>query len=87
MGGHYIGLMELCDRTGLAEGFLRRLADAGELPMLKVGRRRMFDPEIVQDVLAARAANEAKAVREKIATDEWCSAPPPSPGAQEERRG
>lgn len=49
-----VSLPELSDLTGLPMAWLRREADAGRLPCLRVGRRRMFDPEAVRKVLAAR---------------------------------
>lgn len=51
----FISLPELAERLGLSENWLKQSADAGEIPMLKTGTRRMFDPEAVERVLAERA--------------------------------
>ena len=39
----FVSLGTLAARLGLPEKYLRGLADAGSLPVLLVGRRRMFD--------------------------------------------
>jgi excisionase family DNA binding protein len=55
MGTKFISLPALADLTGLPESWLRRAADSGEIPFLRIGRRRMFDPTAVERVLARRA--------------------------------
>jgi len=40
---------------GLPAAWLRREADARRVPCIRVGRRRMFDPDAVMRALAARA--------------------------------
>lgn len=47
-------LDELSDRTGLPAAWLRREADAGRLPCICAGRRRMFDLAAVLSALAER---------------------------------
>jgi hypothetical protein len=47
-------LNQLADATGLPLAWLRREADAGRLPCLLAGRRRMFDLDAVLKVLAER---------------------------------
>jgi excisionase family DNA binding protein len=51
MATKLISLAELSDLTGLPMAWLRREADEGRLPYLRVGRRRMFDPEAVRAAL------------------------------------
>lgn len=51
---------ELADRTGLPVAWLRREADAGRVPCMRVGRRRMFSLTAVQDALAARQAADTR---------------------------
>lgn len=53
-----LSLNELAERTGLPAAWLRREADEGRLPCLRVGRRRMFDPDLVQQALAERQVRE-----------------------------
>jgi hypothetical protein len=54
---HFICLPELSERTGLPQAWLRRAADAGEIPSLRVGRRRMF---LLKDVLGVIASGTTK---------------------------
>ena len=53
-----LSLSELAERTGLPLAWLRREADEGRLPCLRVGKRRMFDPERVRRDLARRQTRE-----------------------------
>jgi hypothetical protein len=43
---------DLSERTGLPLAWLRREADAGRLPCIRAGRRRMFDLAAVMNELA-----------------------------------
>lgn len=54
-------LYELAERTGLPVAWLKREADAGRLPCLRVGRRLMFDLEAVRLVLSERVKREGVA--------------------------
>lgn len=54
-----LSLNELAERMGLPLAWLRREADEGRLPCLRVGRRRMFDPDLIRRALADRQAKEA----------------------------
>lgn len=47
-----LSLAELADHTGLPVAWLRREADAGRIPCIRAGRRRMFNPTTVLKVLA-----------------------------------
>lgn len=51
----YIQIHDLSRRTGLPVAWLRREAEAGYIPSLRVGRRLMFDREAVERALAERA--------------------------------
>jgi hypothetical protein len=53
-----LNLNELADRTGLPAAWLRREADAGRLPCIHAGRRRMFDLAAVLKALAERQAKK-----------------------------
>lgn len=52
MAGRFLTLHELSDRTGLPTAWLLREADAGRLPCIRAGLRRMFDPDAVRKSLA-----------------------------------
>ena len=52
--GPLVNLHELSERSGLPLAWLRREADAGRLPCLRAGRRRMFDMDAVVAALAKR---------------------------------
>jgi len=55
-----VSLPALSDLTGIPMAWLRRESDSGRLPCLRVGRRRMFDPEAVRKALAkSRSRKEA----------------------------
>lgn len=47
---------ELADATGLSPAWIKREAEAGRIPYLQVGARRMFDRNRVREVLDQRAA-------------------------------
>jgi len=53
-----ISLRALAQQTGLFAEYLKREADAGRIPCIRAGRRRMFDLEAVLRELAARAERE-----------------------------
>jgi excisionase family DNA binding protein len=63
MNAKLVGLQELSERIGVPVAWLRREADAGRLPHLRVGRRRLFDLAVVSQVLAERATRESEAAR------------------------
>lgn len=45
---------------GVPKAWLKREADAGRLPCLRVGRRRLFAPEAVRAELERRARGESQ---------------------------
>lgn len=53
-----LSLHQLADRTGLPTAWLRREADAGHLPCIRAGRRRMFDLTAVLKALAERQTKD-----------------------------
>jgi hypothetical protein len=61
---------DLSERTGLPLAWLRREADAGRLPCLRVGRRRMFDLAAVMNELAKRQTGGTQPEQRKPATDQ-----------------
>jgi hypothetical protein len=63
MNAKLIGLHELSERTGIPVAWLRREADAGRLPHLLAGRRRLFDLSVVMKTLADRQEREARRAR------------------------
>lgn len=54
----YQSLSALARATGLPSKWLALEADAGRLPCLRVGRRRLFDIELVQEMLRQRQERE-----------------------------
>ncbi len=56
----YVDSNELAHMTGLAAAWLRREALARRLPVVVMGRRLMFDPVAVREVLDQRAAISKK---------------------------
>lgn len=54
--GILIPLEPLATRLCLPRAWLRAEVDAGRIPFLQVGRRRVFDEVAVRKVLAVRAA-------------------------------
>lgn len=60
MEAKLLTLNELSERTGLPVAWLRREADAGRLPCINAGRRRMFQ---IASVLKSLAQLQSKAVR------------------------
>ena len=55
MSTAFCTLDELAHQTGLPRAWLRRESDAGRIPCVKVGRRRMFDAVQVRMELTRRA--------------------------------
>lgn len=53
-----LSVAELSDRLNLPMHWLRREADAGRLPCIRVGRRRMFNLGAVLVALAELAARQ-----------------------------
>jgi Helix-turn-helix domain len=51
MDTNLLTLHQLAEHTGLPVAWLRREADAGRLPCIRAGRRRMFDLEAVLKAL------------------------------------
>ena len=56
----FLSLFLMSRRLGLPEKWLKAQAEAGILPHLKIGRRLMFDPEMVEQTITALAANQAE---------------------------
>jgi excisionase family DNA binding protein len=54
-----VPLDELARRLRLSRRWLWQEADAGRIPSLKAGRRRLFNPAAVEAALAGRAASLA----------------------------
>lgn len=52
----FIPLDALATTLGIPRTWLRSLADSGDIPCLRVGRRRLFDPAGVGQALSQRAA-------------------------------
>lgn len=52
-----VTLDELSRRLKLSKAWLHREANAGRLPSLRAGKRRLFNPAAVSATLAARAAD------------------------------
>ena len=58
MSAKLLTLDQLSDCTGLPAAWLKREADAGRLPCIRAGRRRMFDLAAVLKALAERQESE-----------------------------
>lgn len=54
MNARLLTINQLAESTGLSVAWLKREADAGRLPCIRAGRRRMFDLAAVLDALAER---------------------------------
>ena len=67
MAGAYYSLEALASALALPRGWLRDEADAGRIPCLRVGTRRMFDVQAVRDSLAERALQTGSQEKEKTA--------------------
>ena len=51
-----LSLPRMARRVGVTQQWLREQADAGSVPCLKAGKRHLFNPAAVEEVLAAKAA-------------------------------
>jgi excisionase family DNA binding protein len=59
-----LSLPALAEALRLPERWLKAEADAGRIPHLKIGKRYRFNRETVVGVLAQRAGQSGKAVRD-----------------------
>lgn len=64
----YLSLIQTAHRLGVPTAWLKREADAGRVPCLRVGRRRMFDLDAVRAELDHRAQTATKATTQQEAT-------------------
>jgi len=55
-----LSLNNISDQTGLPASWLRTEADAGRIPCLRVGSRRMFNLAAVMKALADRQESEVR---------------------------
>ena len=55
---NFLPLCTLAARLGLPEPWLKAEADLGNIPCIRAGRRRLFDPDDVRRVLRERALNQ-----------------------------
>lgn len=60
----FVSLLRLVQLTGLPAEWLKAEAIAGRLPHLKIGRRLMFNPELVEQALLDRAGSTSSQNRE-----------------------
>ncbi len=51
-----LSLPRMARRIGVTQQWLREQADTGHLPCLKAGNRYLFNPEAVEQAVAAKAA-------------------------------
>ena len=51
----YVNVKAAAFELGVPAAWLRREADAGRIPCLRAGRKRLFNPKAVLNVLAERA--------------------------------
>lgn len=58
-------LHELARRLRVSASWLREESDAGRIPCLKAGRRRLYNLEAIERVLAIRAAGTAPETPER----------------------
>ncbi len=54
----YIPLNTLAYSLGLPQAYVKREADAGRIPFVRAGRRRMFNLEQVEQALHNRSVKE-----------------------------
>ena len=57
----FLPLHVLAMRLGIPAAWLKSEADAGRIPSLQAGRRRLFDLEAVRETLLARSVSEGAA--------------------------
>jgi hypothetical protein len=62
----FIPLHQLAQRLGLPAAWLKAEANAGHLPSLLVGRRRLFDADAVRGALPRLAGRQEKAVSVRV---------------------
>jgi excisionase family DNA binding protein len=55
-----VTLGQLARRLRVASSWLRRETEAGRLPHLRAGRQRLFNLQVVERVLAERAATAGR---------------------------
>jgi excisionase family DNA binding protein len=58
---HVTNLTGISAHTGLPREWLRKAADAGHIPCLRVGRKMLFNREAVERALAVIASREMTA--------------------------
>ncbi len=51
-----LSLARMARRLGVTQDWLRVQADNGNVPCVKAGRRYLFNPSAVEEVLASKAA-------------------------------
>lgn len=54
---HIVALDVLAKRLGISQRWLRKETDAGRIPFLKAGARRLYNIDAVAQSLAKRAAD------------------------------
>jgi hypothetical protein len=62
MDAKLLTLNQLSERIGVPAAWLRRESDAGRLPCIRAGCRRMFDLATVHSALVERGRSNGKAV-------------------------
>lgn len=55
-------LPEMAERLRVPRAWLKAEAEAGRIPSLQAGSRILFDPEVVEPMLRARAAQREQEV-------------------------
>lgn len=58
----FLPLHRAASRLGVPANWLRMEALTGRVPYLRVGRRMLFNPAAIEEVLLHRAAQEAKGI-------------------------
>jgi hypothetical protein len=56
----FVTLEQLASNLRLPAAWLRREADSGRIPVIRAGRRRMFDEAAVRTALLARQGTEGR---------------------------
>jgi hypothetical protein len=59
-----LSLSRMSRRAGITQQWLREQADAGVIPCLKTGRRYLFEPMAVMEVLAKLASRKTTETKE-----------------------
>ena len=60
MSDEVLSLPRMARRLGVTQAWLRAMADAGDVPCLRAGRRYLFNPEAVQAAVAKEAAKPSQ---------------------------